>query len=134
MRPFARNGSPGTMTDSGQLPRRAVTCVTLVGARLSMRYSERLSTNKNSDHEWPLTSRMIPQRGVALSSSAAETRDADVRSEQAYLTALYDRLDQLRAQADQRLRAILLESRRHPAGPDPARGHPRATTPSNSPR
>jgi DNA helicase IV len=51
-----------------------------------------------------------------LSSSAAETRDADIRSEQAYLTTLYDRLDQLRAQADDRLRAILLESGGTPQG------------------
>jgi len=59
---------------------------------------------------------MLPQRGVALSSSAAATRDDDVRSEQAYLTSLYDRLDQLRDQADARLRAILLEAGGTPQG------------------
>ncbi|MEU4241159.1 AAA family ATPase [Actinoplanes sp. NPDC026619] len=50
---------------------------------------------------------MIAQRGVALSSFA---------SEQAYLTTLYDRLDSLREQADQRLKAILLESGGTPQG------------------
>jgi DNA helicase IV len=55
---------------------------------------------------------MITQRGVALSSSAAD----DIRSEQAYLTTLYDRLDTLRDQADQRLRAILLEAGGTPQG------------------
>ncbi|MEV6849593.1 ATP-binding domain-containing protein [Actinoplanes sp. NPDC051411] len=59
---------------------------------------------------------MLTQRGVALSSSATETPDADIRSEQAYLTTLYERLDQLRAQADDRLRAILLESGGTPQG------------------
>jgi DNA helicase IV len=44
------------------------------------------------------------------------TRDDDVRSEQAYLTTLYDRLDELRAQADERLRAILLEAGGTPQG------------------
>src|SRR5689334_24990665 len=55
---------------------------------------------------------MLPQRGVALSSSAAD----DLRSEQAYLTALYQRLDQLREQADSRLKAILLEAGGTPQG------------------
>jgi DNA helicase IV len=50
---------------------------------------------------------MIAQRGVALSSFAAE---------QAYLTTLYERLDGLRDQADQRLKAILLESGGTPQG------------------
>ena len=59
---------------------------------------------------------MLPQRGVALSSSAAATRDDDDRSEQAYLTTLYERLDQLRDQADERLRAILLEAGGTPQG------------------
>src|SRR3954471_15730200 len=59
---------------------------------------------------------MISQRGVALSSSAAGTRDDDLRSEQAYLTTLYERLDRLRAKADERLRAILLESGGTPQG------------------
>ena len=36
---------------------------------------------------------MLPQRGVDLSSSAGD----DLRSEQAYLTTLYGRLDSLRA-------------------------------------
>src|SRR3954451_14173857 len=69
---------------------------------------------------------MISQRGVALSSSAAGTRDDDLRSEQAYLTTLYGRLDRLRAQADQRLRAILLESGGTPQGRaqrEATRGH-----------
>lgn len=51
-----------------------------------------------------------------MSSSAAVTRDDDLRSEQAYLTTLYDRLDTLRAQADERLRTILLESGGTPQG------------------
>ncbi|MFG1991520.1 HelD family protein [Actinoplanes sp. NPDC048988] len=55
---------------------------------------------------------MIPLRGVALSSSASD----DLRSEQAYLTTLYGRLDSLRAQADDRLRGILLESGGTPQG------------------
>src|SRR3954470_4366221 len=69
---------------------------------------------------------MLPQRGVALSSSAAVTRDAypaedrqheaDIRTEQAYLSTLYGRLDQLREQADRRLRAILLEAGGTPQG------------------
>ena len=69
---------------------------------------------------------MLPQRGVALSSSAAATRDDDVRSEQAYLTTLYDRLDQLRDQAGARLRAILLEAGGTPQGRaqrEATRGH-----------
>ncbi|GIE06442.1 DNA helicase [Paractinoplanes durhamensis] len=40
----------------------------------------------------------------------------DLRSEQAYLTTLYDRLDSLRDQADQRLKAVLLESGGTPQG------------------
>src|SRR4051795_2532082 len=55
---------------------------------------------------------MLPQRGVALSSSAAD----DLRSEQAYLTTLYHRLDSLRDQADHRLKAILLEAGGTPQG------------------
>ena len=55
---------------------------------------------------------MLPQRGVDLSSSAAD----DLRSEQAYLTTLYGRLDHLRDQADQRLKAILLEAGGTPQG------------------
>ncbi|MBU2666505.1 AAA family ATPase [Actinoplanes bogorensis] len=55
---------------------------------------------------------MLPQRGVALSSSAA----ADLEAEQAYLTTLYNRLDGLREQADNRLRAILLEAGGTPQG------------------
>ncbi|WP_433307725.1 HelD family protein [Actinoplanes sp. CA-030573] len=55
---------------------------------------------------------MLPQRGVALSSSAAD----DLRSEQAYLTTLYQRLDHLRAQADHRLKGILLEAGGTPQG------------------
>jgi DNA helicase IV len=61
-----------------------------------------------------------------LSSSAAVTRDDDVRSEQAYLTSLYNRLDQLRDQADERLRAILLEAGGTPQGRaqrEATRGH-----------
>lgn len=41
---------------------------------------------------------------------------ADIDSEQAYLTTLYQRLDQLREQADNRLRAILLEAGGTPQG------------------
>ena len=56
-----------------------------------------------------------------MSSSAAVTRNAqqstaDLRTEQEYLTTLYQRLDQLRAQADERLRAILLETGGTPQG------------------
>jgi DNA helicase IV len=61
-----------------------------------------------------------------LSSSAAVTRDDDLRSEQAYLTTLYERLDRLRAKADERLRAILLESGGTPQGRaqrEATRGH-----------
>ncbi|SFF02295.1 DNA helicase IV [Actinoplanes philippinensis] len=54
---------------------------------------------------------MIPQKGATLSSSGA-----DIDSEQAYLTTLYQRLDQLREQADNRLRAILLEAGGTPQG------------------
>ncbi|WP_203818647.1 HelD family protein [Paractinoplanes ferrugineus] len=50
---------------------------------------------------------MITQRGAALSSFAAE---------QAYLTTLYQRLDSLRDQADERLKGILLESGGTPQG------------------
>ncbi|BBH63759.1 DNA helicase [Actinoplanes sp. OR16] len=42
--------------------------------------------------------------------------DAEIDFEQAYLTALYGRLDQLREQADSRLRAILLEAGGTPQG------------------
>ncbi len=51
-----------------------------------------------------------------MSSSAAVTRDDDLRAEQAYLTTLYKRLDSLRTQADDRLRAILLEGGGTPQG------------------
>ncbi|WP_239165147.1 HelD family protein [Actinoplanes palleronii] len=54
---------------------------------------------------------MIARKGAILSSS-----NADVDSEQAYLTALYQRLDQLREQADGRLKAILLEAGGTPQG------------------
>ncbi|GAA1597309.1 HelD family protein [Actinoplanes couchii] len=54
---------------------------------------------------------MIARKGATLSSSNAE-----IDSEQAYLTALYQRLDQLREQADGRLRAILLEAGGTPQG------------------
>src|ERR1700754_2366254 len=59
---------------------------------------------------------MIPQRGVVLSTSAAVTRADDLRSEQAYLSTLYARLDRLREQANERLRGILLESGGTPQG------------------
>ena len=49
-----------------------------------------------------------------MSSSTAG--NDDLRSEQAYLTTLYERLDGLRARADERLRAILLESGGTPQG------------------
>jgi len=61
-----------------------------------------------------------------LSSSAAVTRDDDLRAEQGYLTTLYRRLDGLRAQADDRLRAILLEAGGTPQGRaqrEATRGH-----------
>lgn len=61
-----------------------------------------------------------------MSSSAAVTRDEDLRAEQAYLTTLYGRLDSLRAQADDRLRAILLEGGGTPQGRaqrEATRGH-----------
>ncbi|HWS35357.1 MAG TPA: ATP-binding domain-containing protein [Actinoplanes sp.] len=64
---------------------------------------------------------MIAQKGATLSSSNAE-----IDSEQAYLTALYQRLDQLREQADSRLRAILLEAGGTPQGRaqrEATRGH-----------
>ncbi|MFC7534679.1 HelD family protein [Actinoplanes sp. GCM10030250] len=64
---------------------------------------------------------MIARKGATLSSS-----NADVDSEQAYLTALYQRLDQLREQADSRLRAILLEAGGTPQGRaqrEATRGH-----------
>ena len=51
-----------------------------------------------------------------MSTSAAVTRADDLRSEQAYLTTLYARLDRLREQANDRLRAILLESGGTPQG------------------
>jgi DNA helicase IV len=59
---------------------------------------------------------MVAHQGVALSSSAAETRNDDIRTEQTYLDGLYSRLDELRAQADDRLRAILLEAGGTPQG------------------
>ncbi|RSM52811.1 helicase [Actinoplanes sp. ATCC 53533] len=62
---------------------------------------------------------MLPQQGVALSSSAGGTeilRNDDIESEKAYLAVLYDRLDLLRDQADERLRAILLEAGGTPQG------------------
>jgi DNA helicase IV len=43
-------------------------------------------------------------------------RNDDIRTEQAYLATLYGRLDQLRDQADRRLRAILLEAGGTPQG------------------
>ncbi|MFF0377660.1 HelD family protein [Actinoplanes missouriensis] len=54
---------------------------------------------------------MIARKGATLSSSGAE-----IDSEQAYLTTLYGRLDQLREQADSRLRSILLEAGGTPQG------------------
>ncbi|MEU8238630.1 ATP-binding domain-containing protein [Actinoplanes missouriensis] len=54
---------------------------------------------------------MIARKGATLSSSGAE-----IDSEQAYLTTLYGRLDQLRDQADSRLRSILLEAGGTPQG------------------
>jgi DNA helicase IV len=69
--------------------------------------------------KWSLESRMLQQQGVVLSSSAGSThlqRNDDIASEQAYLTRLYDRLDHLREQADDRLRAILLEAGGTPQG------------------
>jgi DNA helicase IV len=54
-----------------------------------------------------------------LSSSAGNTetlRNDDIESEKAYLATLYDRLDLLREQADERLRAILLEAGGTPQG------------------
>ncbi|MET8150715.1 HelD family protein [Actinoplanes sp. NPDC049668] len=62
---------------------------------------------------------MLPQQGVALSSSAGSTetqRNDDIESEKAYLATLYGRLDLLREQADERLRAILLEAGGTPQG------------------
>jgi DNA helicase IV len=62
---------------------------------------------------------MLPQQGVALSSSAGSTetlRNDDIESEKAYLALLYHRLDLLREQADERLRAILLEAGGTPQG------------------
>src|ERR1700753_2146435 len=59
---------------------------------------------------------MVPHQGATLSTSAAVTRNDDTRTEQAYLTRLYERLDQLREQADERVRAILLESGGTPQG------------------
>ena len=59
---------------------------------------------------------MLPHQGVVLSSSAAGTQHDDFRSEQLYLDRLYSRLDHLRDQSDQRLRAILLEAGGTPQG------------------
>ena len=54
---------------------------------------------------------------MSSSASSAEIqRNDDIRSEQSYLTRLYERLDQLREQADARLRAILLEAGGTPQG------------------
>ncbi|WP_285473959.1 AAA family ATPase [Actinoplanes sp. NBRC 101535] len=64
---------------------------------------------------------MIARKGATLSSWNAE-----IDSEQAYLTTLYTRLDQLREQADNRLRAILLEGGGTPQGRaqrEATRGH-----------
>ncbi|MEV7629710.1 AAA family ATPase [Actinoplanes sp. NPDC089786] len=55
---------------------------------------------------------MLPHQGAVLSSS----NSADIRDEQHYLDRLYARLDGLREQADQRLRAILLEGGGTPQG------------------
>jgi DNA helicase IV len=46
----------------------------------------------------------------------SRTVDDDIRAEQIYLDGLYQRLDALRAQADERLRAILLEAGGTPQG------------------
>ncbi|WP_412745772.1 HelD family protein [Krasilnikovia sp. MM14-A1004] len=62
---------------------------------------------------------MLPRRGVDLSSSADSVHSAphaDIAREQAYLDGLYRRLDQLREQADRRLRGILRESGGTPQG------------------
>jgi DNA helicase IV len=59
---------------------------------------------------------MVPPQGVALSSSAAVMRNDDIRTEQAYLSTLYERLDQQRELADERLREILLEAGGTPQG------------------
>ena len=59
---------------------------------------------------------MIAREGVALSSSTVVSQNDDIRTEQAYLATLYRRLDQLRAEADERLRAILLEAGGTPQG------------------
>ena len=66
---------------------------------------------------------MVTQQGVALSSSAGTSRNDDFRTEQAYLTRLYQRLDEVRDQAAERLRAILLEAGGTPQG----RSHREAT-------
>ncbi len=61
-----------------------------------------------------------------MSSSADGTetlRNDDIESEKAYLAMLYDRLDLLREQVDERLRAILLEA----AGTPQGRSHREAT-------
>src|SRR3954447_6997465 len=87
-------------------------------AGLTVGYSDRLRNNEKSDRKWSLTSRMISQQGATLSSSADE-----IRTEQLYLDGLYERLDQLREQADHRLRAILLEA----GGPPQGRTHREAT-------
>jgi DNA helicase IV len=66
---------------------------------------------------------MVTQQGVALSSSAGTSRNDDFRTEQAYLTRLYQRLDEVREQAAERLRGILLEAGGTPQG----RSHREAT-------
>ena len=78
-------------------------------------YSERLQKNKKGD-QMAADLGMVPHQGVALSSSAAGTLNDDIRTEQTYLNGLYARLDQLRDQADARLRAILLEAGGTPQG------------------
>ena len=69
---------------------------------------------------------MIPGKRAALSSSTVSPRNDDLRAEQAYLRTLYRRLDQLRAEAGERLRAILLEAGGTPQGRtqrEATRGH-----------
>jgi DNA helicase IV len=51
-----------------------------------------------------------------LSTSAGRASNDDFRTEQAYLTGLYQRLDDLRDRAAERLRAILLEAGGTPQG------------------
>jgi DNA helicase IV len=71
----------------------------------------------------------IAHLGANLSSSAGgadDPRNDDIRSEQGYLSRLYERLDLLREQADDRLRSILLEAGGTPQGRsqrEATRGH-----------